>query len=131
MSKVVLANGVFDILHAGHIDYLELSRKQGDLLCVSVTRDRSVNKGEGRPIMPQAERVKILKALRCVSRVILVDSSLEALKKVQPNIFTKGDEYKRRIRKEDRAWCSENKCRIVFMPKTHSSTAIYARLRQG
>ena len=126
MPRVVLANGVFDILHAGHIDYLEQASQLG-YLCVSVTRDRSIYKG--REITPQRERVKIIKALRCVKRVILVDSSLEALKIINPDIFIKGEEYKRRIRKEDRAWCKENGCKIVFTPKTHSSTTIHARIR--
>lgn len=131
-SKVVLANGVFDLLHLGHISHLEKSKRKGETLVVSVTRDRSVNKGPDRPYMHQYARARILRALKVVDRVVLVDSSLEALKKVKPDFFAKGSEYVGKIRQEDLDWCAENDCRIRFTGHhIDSSTRLNDLIRGG
>jgi cytidyltransferase-like protein len=128
---VVLANGVFDILHGGHLKYLKAASKLG-WLYVSVTRDRSVNKGPRRPLLGEQDRLQIIKELRCVNGAILVDSSLEALKKIKPDIFVKGSDYLGRILQEDLDWCAENNCLIKFTGKPiDSSTKYHALLRQG
>ena len=93
MSKVVLANGVFDLLHYGHLLHLEAAKKMGDILWVSITDDQHVNKGPNRPIYPQEHRLALVKALRCVDKAIVVSSLIEAIDFVQPNILVKGIDY--------------------------------------
>src|SRR5262245_20549190 len=69
--RIVLANGCFDLLHVGHVRYLEAARREGDVLVVAVNTDESVrrNKGPGRPLVSEAERIEVLAALRCVDYV--------------------------------------------------------------
>ena len=93
----VFTNGCFDILHAGHIDYLEKSRALGNKLIVGINSDESVRKLKGlsRPINNQEDRKKMLEALRCVDEVIIFDedSPYELISKLRPNILTKGGDY--------------------------------------
>lgn len=107
----------------------------GTKLVVSVTRDRSVNKGPGRPVFDQNKRHAMIDALRCVHRVILVDTSLEALKQIKPQVFVKGIQYKNSILKEDEDYCRKHGIRIAFTDGvTYSSTALlkhYDRLREN
>src|SRR5512135_798122 len=75
-QKVVFTNGCFDLLHPGHVDYLEQARSLGEALVVGVNTDDSVrrlNKGQGRPVTPEADRTRVLAALACVDRVVLFD----------------------------------------------------------
>src|ERR1041384_4727949 len=74
-KKVVLANGCFDILHVGHVRYLEGARRLGDALVVAINSDRSVHalKGSGRPILNEKERAALVSALRCVDHVVVFD----------------------------------------------------------
>src|SRR5947199_5501459 len=74
--RVVLANGCFDLLHVGHIRYLQAARLLGELLVVGINSDRAVRilKGEGRPVMPESERAEILAALSCVDYVTVFDA---------------------------------------------------------
>ena len=125
--KTVLCNGCFDILHLGHLRHLQKAKKLGRLV-VAVTKDRSVNKGPDRPYMTETARAEIVKALRCVDQVILVDSSLEALRKIKPDIFAKGSEYKTQILVEDFEWCDSHDCKIVFTGPHMDSSTKYARL---
>lgn len=95
-QKVVLAHGVFDVLHVGHKRHLDEGRRNGDLLIVTVTCDEHVNKGPGRPIFTETLRTEMLSALDCVdyvgvSRVPSAENIIEALK---PSIYLKGIEYK-------------------------------------
>jgi cytidyltransferase-like protein len=112
--KRVLANGVFDIFHIGHLRYLEAAAAMGDVLIVSVTRDACVNKGNGRPIYPELERLAVIKALRCVSGAFLTDGSHRALELVKPAIFVKGAEYRGKIRQEDAEFCRKHSIAIRF-----------------
>ena len=93
----VFTNGCFDILHAGHIDYLEKSRALGNKLIVGINSDESVRKLKGlsRPINNQEDRKKMLEALRCVDEVIIFDedSPYELIGRLRPNILTKGGDY--------------------------------------
>lgn len=91
--KIVLANGVFDLLHAGHVAHLKEARTFGDLLIVSLTLDANVNKGPGRPIYTWEERAACLRELRCVAAVIPTASASEAIRKIKPAIFAKGIDY--------------------------------------
>jgi rfaE bifunctional protein nucleotidyltransferase chain/domain len=95
--RVVLANGCFDLLHVGHVRYLEGARALGDLLIVGVNSDAAVRrlKGPGRPLMPAGERAEILAALRAVDHVVVFDGDtadgLVAL--LRPAVHAKGSDY--------------------------------------
>jgi D-beta-D-heptose 7-phosphate kinase/D-beta-D-heptose 1-phosphate adenosyltransferase len=96
-KRVVFTNGVFDLLHPGHVRYLAAARALGDVLVVGVNSDRSVraNKGPGRPIMPEAERAEILEALACVDAVAIFDEDTPAaiVEAVQPDVLVKGADW--------------------------------------
>ncbi len=96
-KKVVFTNGCFDLLHAGHIKFLEDSRRQGDILVVALDSDKSVArvKGEGRPVIGEEQRLRILAALEVVDYATLFDSEQlpEILRNLQPDILTKGSNY--------------------------------------
>lgn len=108
------ATAAFDVLHPGHVYHLQTAKRMGDVLVVSLTRDAAVNKGPRRPVHTWADRAAVLLELRCVDRVIPVHSSLEALRWVQPDIFVKGNDYRRMIEKEDAEYCSEHGIQIRF-----------------
>ena len=90
----VLANGVFDVLHAGHVMHLEAAAKLGDRLVVALTLDGHVNKGPNRPINDWESRALVLRALRCVSDVIPSTDGVEVIAEFRPDIFVKGIDYK-------------------------------------
>jgi rfaE bifunctional protein nucleotidyltransferase chain/domain len=96
-GKVVFTNGVFDLLHPGHIRYLQDARRLGDALIIGVNSDRSVraNKGPERPITPEGERAEILAALWCVDVVALFDQQTPAdiITAIQPDILVKGADW--------------------------------------
>ncbi|MBM4274082.1 MAG: D-glycero-beta-D-manno-heptose 1-phosphate adenylyltransferase [Deltaproteobacteria bacterium] len=96
--KVVFTNGCFDLLHPGHIDYLEQARSLGDALVVGVNTDDSVTrlgKGPGRPVNPERDRARVLAALAGVDRVVLFDEDtpLELITALQPDVLVKGGDY--------------------------------------
>jgi D-glycero-beta-D-manno-heptose 1-phosphate adenylyltransferase len=95
--KVVFTNGVFDLLHPGHVRYLQQAKELGDALIVGVNSDRSVrlNKGEGRPIHAEAERAEILGALQVVDVVVVFDEETphEVIAAVQPDVLVKGADW--------------------------------------
>jgi rfaE bifunctional protein nucleotidyltransferase chain/domain len=96
-TRVVLTNGVFDLLHAGHVAYLEQARALGSLLIVGVNSDESTRtiKGPLRPLVPAAERAQLLAALRCVDYVTIFEQpTAEALVlALQPEVYVKGGDY--------------------------------------
>lgn len=96
-KRVVFTNGVFDLLHPGHVRYLQKARALGDALIVGVNSDRSValNKGAGRPIMPEAERVELLEALSSVDAVIVFDEETPhaIIAALQPDVLAKGADW--------------------------------------
>lgn len=95
--RVVFTNGCFDLLHVGHIRYLEAARRLGDLLVVAVNTDRSVRglKGPGRPVVPQAQRAEVLAALGCVDYVTLfaTPTPQPLIARVRPDILVKGADW--------------------------------------
>lgn len=95
--KIVFTNGVFDLLHIGHVEYLEQARKLGDALFVGVNSDESARrlKGPGRPITPQEERARILAALECVDYVVIFeeDTAHALIKALRPDVYVKGGDY--------------------------------------
>lgn len=96
-GKVVFTNGVFDILHPGHVRYLQEARTLGDALIVGINSDRSVraNKGPERPITAEAERAEILSALACVDAVAIFDEETpaEIIKRIEPDVLVKGADW--------------------------------------
>jgi len=96
-GKVVFTNGVFDLLHPGHLRYLQAARSHGDVLIVGLNSDASVrrNKGAERPITPERERAEILLALECVDAVCLFgeDTPHEIILRVQPDVLVKGADW--------------------------------------
>jgi len=96
-GTVVFTNGVFDLLHPGHVRYLQEARDLGDVLIVGLNSDRSVraNKGPERPITPEWERAEILLALVCVDAVAIFDEDTPAdiIKRVQPDVLVKGADW--------------------------------------
>ena len=94
---VVFTNGVFDLLHPGHIRYLQDARNEGDALIVGVNSDRSVTaiKGPSRPITPERERAEVLAALACVTAVVLFDEDdpQRIIQRLQPDVLVKGADW--------------------------------------
>lgn len=94
--KIVHCHGVFDLVHIGHIRHLEAARRLGDVLVVTVTPDRFVNKGPGRPVFTEAQRAESLAALSCVDFVAVNEwpTAVETLKLLAPDLYVKGQEYR-------------------------------------
>ena len=95
-KRVVLCHGTFDLMHAGHIRYLQRAKQEGDVLLVTVTADTYVNKGPGRPVFSDQLRAENLAALACVDFVAVnhAISAVEALNEIRPSIYAKGGEYR-------------------------------------
>ncbi len=96
--RIVFTNGVFDLLHPGHVRYLADARRQGDVLIVGLNSDASVrrlDKGPGRPINPQAERAEVLTALAAVDVVVIFDEDTphEIVTALQPDVLVKGADW--------------------------------------
>jgi rfaE bifunctional protein nucleotidyltransferase chain/domain len=96
-KKVVFTNGVFDLLHPGHVRYLNAARREGDALVVAVNSDRSVRaiKGSARPLTPEHERAEVLAALACVDAVVIFDEDdpREIVSRLQPDVLVKGADW--------------------------------------
>lgn len=99
-TKVVHAHGVFDVLHAGHLAYFEAAKKYGDVLVVTLTSDRYVNKGPGRPYFSAEVRAKMLAALDIVDHVAISDypTAVPAIEAIRPDFYVKGPDYKDRTK---------------------------------
>ena len=132
--KLVLTNGVFDLLHPGHIDVLLAARRAGDALVVAVNSDESVRrlKGPTRPVRAEAERLYVLAALEMVDAVVLFeqDTPLELIRALEPDVLVKGGDYSVATvvgASEVRAWGGE----VVIVPLTpgQSTTSIVEKLR--
>ncbi|NGO15592.1 D-glycero-beta-D-manno-heptose 1-phosphate adenylyltransferase, partial [Streptomyces sp. HC44] len=96
-GRIVAAGGCFDLLHAGHVGLLQAARRIGDCLVVCVNSDASVRrrKGDGRPVNPLADRVRVLRALECVDAVAVFDEDTpeRLLTELRPNVWVKGADY--------------------------------------
>lgn len=135
-KRVVFTNGGFEILHVGHVRSLTDARSRGDLLVVAVNSDASVrrNKGIGRPVVPEAERVEVLCALACVDLVTLFDDPTvdDLLRRVRPTIHAKGTDYTKETVPE-RATAEEIGAEIAIVgdPKDHATTDLLERIRKS
>lgn len=112
--RLVLACGCFDLFHVAHLRYLEQAKAMGDYLFVSVTMDAFVGKGDGRPVIPEAERLEIVRALRCVDEARLYRDGYDALKELKPAVFCKGDDWRQGIPQEILEFGAANNIRIAF-----------------
>lgn len=96
-KRVVAANGCFDLLHVGHVRYLEAARKLGDCLIVGLNSDRSARllKGEGRPVMSAEERAEIVSAFECVDYCFVFDEATfdSCIRRLRPHVHAKGTDY--------------------------------------
>jgi D-beta-D-heptose 7-phosphate kinase/D-beta-D-heptose 1-phosphate adenosyltransferase len=96
-GSVVFTNGVFDLVHPGHLRYLQAARRLGDALVVGVNSDRSAraNKGPSRPLNPEAERAEVLAALRCVDCAVVFDEETPhaLITRIQPDVLVKGADW--------------------------------------
>ena len=97
-NVIATTNGCFDVLHLGHLRYLQAARQLGDLLVVAINSDASVRelKGENRPLIPEDERAEMLAGLECVDYVVIFPelTPIELLSELKPNIHVKGGDYK-------------------------------------
>jgi len=128
-ERITLANGCFDLLHVGHVRYLQAAKELGGKLVVAVNSDSSVRtlKGESRPIMPEHERAEILAALASVDAVVIFsEPDVRALiREIQPDIQAKGTDYTAEsVPERDVVTSYGGRVAIVGDPKDHSATEI-------
>ncbi len=133
---VVFTNGVFDLLHPGHVRYLQQARALGDALIVGVNSDASVrrNKGPDRPINPEAERAELLAGLSCVDAVVVFDEDTPAqiIKAVQPDILVKGADWPAdQIVGRDTVEARGGRVERITVEQGHSTTAIVEKVRRS
>ena len=132
--KVVFANGVFDLLHVGHVRYLQAAREEGDLLVVGLNSDASTRtlKGPGRPILTERARASLVAAVAAVDYVVVFDElDVNALlREFQPDVHAKGTDYTAdTVPERDLAALLGIRVAIVGDPKNHSTRDFLARLR--
>ena len=132
-ARIVLANGCFDVLHVGHIRYLAGARELGDVLVVGVNSDRQVQiqKGDGRPILPEMERAELLAALESVSFVTIFEEPTveELLLTLKPDVHAKGTDYTvDTVPERDVVRSYGGQVAIVGDPKDHSTSEILLRM---
>lgn len=132
-GTVAFTNGVFDLLHPGHIDILTAARAEGDSLIVGINSDSSVRrlKGSTRPVRSENDRAYVVAALECVDAVVIFgeDTPLELIKSVKPDVIVKGGDYTEASvvgAREVKSWNG----RVVIVPLTpgHSTTSIIKKL---
>lgn len=132
-EKITLANGCFDVLHVGHVRYLQGARELGGKLLVAVNSDESVRrlKGEGRPATPENERAEIIAALECVDAVVIFNEpNVRALiREIKPDVQVKGTDYTAEsVPERDEVIANGGRVEIVGDPKNHSSTELLGRM---
>jgi len=131
--KVALANGVFDLLHVGHVRYLEGARALADALVVAVNTDRSTRqyKGPGRPIVPEAERAELVAALACTDWVLIFDEpdARAVIRALRPDVHVKGTDYTpETVPERDEVEAYGGTVAVAGDPKDHSTTELQRRL---
>lgn len=134
-KSVAFANGCFDILHVGHLRYLQGAAREADVLVVGINGDQSVRllKGEGRPVMAENERAEMIAAIRGVDYVtIFHDHSPSALlAEMKPDVHCKGTDYtEASVPERDVVRAYGGRVAIVGDPKDHSTTAVLEKLKR-
>ena len=132
---VAFANGCFDVLHVGHVRYLAGAKAEGDVLVVGVNGDASVRrlKGEGRPVMPEADRALLVAALRVVDHVVLFqeDDVRALLLRLRPDVHCKGTDYTpETVPEREVVRGYGGRVAIVGDPKSHDTRVLIERLRR-
>ena len=132
--RTVFANGVFDLLHVGHIRYLEAARAEGDILVVGINSDASTRKlkGEGRPILTERARAALVAALASVNYVVIFDDPTveRLLRELRPDVHAKGTDYTAETVPESEVAASLGiRVAIVGDAKEHSTRDLLARIR--
>ena len=130
---IAFANGCFDLLHVGHVRYLESAAEEADVLVVAVNDDRSVRalKGPGRPILPAADRAELVAALRAVDYVVLFDEPTVGplLEAIRPDVHCKGTDYTvESVPEREIVKAYGGRTAIVGDPKDHSTRDLLARI---
>jgi D-beta-D-heptose 7-phosphate kinase/D-beta-D-heptose 1-phosphate adenosyltransferase len=133
--RIVFTNGVFELLHPGHVRYLEEARALGDLLIVGLNADESVrrNKGPGRPITPQDERAEVLAALASVDGVVVFqeDTPADIIRRIQPDILVSADLPADQIVGRDTVEARGGRVVAVPVEPGYSTTSIVERIRNA
>jgi rfaE bifunctional protein nucleotidyltransferase chain/domain len=136
-NKLVVTNGCFDLLHVGHVRYLQAARKLGDVLVVGINGDASVKalKGPGRPINCEADRAEVLAALSCVDFVTIFSDvrATHLFEAARPSVYVKGGDYnKNTLDSSERAVLEDMGARIQILPfeDGYSTSRIIQRLRK-
>lgn len=129
---VALANGVFDLLHVGHLRYLEGAKRLADRLVVAVNSDASTRayKGPGRPVIPEDERVELLRALHCTDLVLLFDEPdvRAVIRALKPDVQVKGTDYTpETIPERAEVEAYGGRVAVAGDPKNHSTTALLSK----
>jgi len=132
-SPIILTNGCFDVLHVGHIRYLQGAKALGGFVVVGINSDEQVRmlKGNGRPVQPETERAEIVASLRCVDAVTIFDEPTveELIKTIRPDIHAKGTDYTDdSVPEREIVIACGGRVAIVGDPKDHSSTELIAEI---
>jgi len=135
-KRIVFTNGGFELLHVGHVRSLADARSRGDVLIVAVNSDRSVrgNKGAGRPVTSESERMELLAALRCVDIVtVFSDPTVDGLlMRLKPHVHAKGSDYtEQTVPERDTVLAYGGDIAIVGDPKDHSTTELLDRIAKA
>jgi rfaE bifunctional protein nucleotidyltransferase chain/domain len=135
-KRIVFANGAFDLLHVGHVRYLEGARGEGDWLAVGVNSDRSIEraKGPSRPILPEAERAEIVAALAAVDAVSVFDEDSPAalIAAIRPHVHAKGTDYTAEtVPERDVVAACGGRTVIVGDTKDHATTDVIAKIKRS
>ena len=131
--SIAFANGIFDLLHVGHVRYLAAAAQEADLLVVAINDDNSVRtlKGEGRPILSAADRAELVAALRCVDYVVVFSEPTVGplLEAIRPDVHCKGTDYTLdTVPERDVVRSYGGRIAIVGDPKDHSTRDLLARI---
>ena len=135
--RVVVTNGCFDLLHAGHVSYLETARAHGDLLLLGLNGDDSVRqlKGPTRPVVPEEDRARVMAALGCIDAVCVFPEvrAVRFLGVAQPDVYVKGGDYTlETINQDERRAVESHGGRIAFIPflPGRSTTGLLSKIQK-
>jgi rfaE bifunctional protein nucleotidyltransferase chain/domain len=133
---IAMANGIFDLFHVGHLRYLKGAKAEADLLVVAVNSDLStrLNKGPGRPVIPEAERAEIVAGLACVDHVVLFDTKdvVSVIRLLRPDVQVKGTDYTlETIPEAAEVRAYGGRVAVAGDPKNHSTTELLGKLEAG